>query len=142
MALKGYWKRSKGRKQRVRDWFWELRYAWERAWNGYDCVDVFNCDGKFIERMNLILPEFKKNNIGLWVKDGVQLDKAQTDAVLDEMIYEFKMADENSFMDWYEQNYEKILSDNFNAIRYNDLYHKHRQQAIKLFAEYFDQLWY
>lgn len=39
---------------------WELRYAWRRAWLGYDDVDMFECFETFRVRMIKILEDFIK----------------------------------------------------------------------------------
>ena len=51
---------------KAKELYWQLKYAWQRAWRGYDDVEVFELSGRFTERMLLILKDFRKNNVGLF----------------------------------------------------------------------------
>jgi hypothetical protein len=66
MSLKGFWKDRRGNSQgfwyKLKDFGWQLRYAWERAWHGYDSVDVIDPGRRTCERLQIILPEFYKNH--------------------------------------------------------------------------------
>ena len=69
LGLKDFFVSSVKRKLRLRHFFrelrWELRYAWRRAWIGYDDVDMFECFEMFRRRMIRILEDFIKYGNGL-----------------------------------------------------------------------------
>lgn len=129
---------------------WELRYAWQRAWRGYDDVEVFDLSYKFVERMTHILKDFKENNIALFPNSDYQgtnplsdisLNEKETDAVLDEMIYHFENSDINAWPEKTdldpsrEGDMEKITEFENNAM-------EHEKQALAMFVKWFDCLWY
>ena len=69
LGLKDFFVSSRKEKIRLRHFFrelrWELRYAWRRAWIGYDDVDIFECFEMFRRRMIKILEDFIKHGHGL-----------------------------------------------------------------------------
>ena len=64
LGLKDFFSSSMRKKPRIRHFFrefcWELRYAWHRAWRGYDDVDMFECFEMFRRRMIRIMEDFIK----------------------------------------------------------------------------------
>ena len=69
LGLKDFFVSSRKDKVKPRRFFrelgWELRYAWRRAWIGYDDVDMFECFEMFRRRMIRILEDFIKHGHGL-----------------------------------------------------------------------------
>ena len=67
-GLNGFLERTKGASLRykLREFWWQLRYAWQRAWRGYDFTDVFELGYNFTAKMPVLLAEFLKNNVGLF----------------------------------------------------------------------------
>jgi hypothetical protein len=69
LGLKDFFKAVKNEKPRLRYSFREfrreLRYAWRRAWFGYDDVDMFDCFEMFRRRMIRILEDFIKYGTSL-----------------------------------------------------------------------------
>ena len=69
LGLKDFFKAVKNEKPKLRHFFrelrWELRYAWRRAWFGYDDVDMFDCFEMFRRRMIRILEDFIKYGTSL-----------------------------------------------------------------------------
>lgn len=67
-GLNGFLERTKGASLRykLRELWWQLRYAWQRAWRGYDFTDVFELGYNFTAKMPVLLAEFLKNNVGLF----------------------------------------------------------------------------
>ena len=51
----------------VRELRWQVKYAWRRAWYGYDDVDMFECFEMFRRRMIRILEDFIKHGNGIFV---------------------------------------------------------------------------
>ena len=88
-GLNGFLERTKGASLRykLRELWWQLRYAWQRAWRGYDFTDVFELGYNFTAKMPVLLTEFLKNNVGLFydTEADKQLDEEETNAVIKEM---------------------------------------------------------
>lgn len=61
-GLNGFLERTKGASLRykLREFWWQLRYAWQRAWRGYDFTDVFELGYNFTAKMPVLLTEFLK----------------------------------------------------------------------------------
>lgn len=153
-GLKDYPKMVKGTglRYRIKELYWQLRYAWQRAWKGYDYTDVFELGFNFAERMPTLLREFKKYNVGLFPdldkNDGSSLTEEQTDAVLDEMIFYFENCDEDvvyqrlfgvdsteDYLNNKEQWSERIKPAGLEQARcWNE--------AMRLFAKWSGCLWY
>lgn len=113
LGLKDFFVSSRKRKIRLRHFFrelrWELRYAWRRAWKGYDDVDMFECFGMFRRRMIRILEDFIKHgnslfNIPIQSEHYKELlkkfpkghfDKEYTELIYRTMIYHLQMMDED-----------------------------------------------
>ena len=69
LGLKDFFKSVKNEKPRLKHFFrelrWELKYAWRRAWFGYDDVDMIECFEMFRRRMIRILEDFIKYGTSL-----------------------------------------------------------------------------
>lgn len=69
LGLKDFFVSSRKEKIRLRHFLrefrWELRYAWRRAWIGYDDTDMFECFEMFRRRMIRIMEDFIKHGHGL-----------------------------------------------------------------------------
>lgn len=69
LGLKDFFKAVKNEKPRLKYFFRELhrelKYAWRRAWFGYDDVDMFDCFEMFRRRMIRILEDFIKYGTSL-----------------------------------------------------------------------------
>lgn len=89
--------KGSGLKWKIRELYWQLRYAWQRAWRGYDYTDVFELGFNFVDKMPALLKEFKENNVGLFydTDTNTTLTKEETDSIIDEMIYCFENCDED-----------------------------------------------
>ena len=83
-----------------------MRYAWQRAWRGYDFTDVFELGYNFTTKMPVLLTEFLKNNVGLFydAEADKQLDEEETNAVIKEMIFYFENCDEDHVYQRLHQN--------------------------------------
>ena len=134
-------------KLKIKELYWQLRYAWQRAWIGYDSTDIFELGFNFVERMPILLREFKENNIALFPDldnpDRLSLTAEETNAVIDEMIFYFENCDEDVVyqrlygIDPYEDGcvYEKWLAAHNEADRcWNE--------AMRLFSKWSMCLWY
>lgn len=143
------YKRS-GFTYKVKGLWWQLRYAWQRAWRGYDDTEVFELSYKFTERMIHILRDFRENNIALFPNPDYQdtvnytdisLSEKETNAMIDEMINHFENSDNNAWPEKTdldpsrEGDMEKITEFENNA-------KEHEKQALAMFVKWFDCLWY
>lgn len=140
-------RKTKGEKlrYRTRNLFWELRYAFQRAWRGYDFTDVFELGYNIASRMPVLLKEFKENNIALFTdqETGRTLSEEETNQVLDELIFYFENCDEDHV---YKRLYGiESWEEDFNR-KHLDLVYKElnrcRTEAMRLFSKWIWQLWY
>lgn len=145
LGLKGALRKSRGAsfRFRIRDFYWQLRYAWQRAWRGYDSLDVFDIGGQFERRMPVLLRQFLQHNIGLFydVEVEKQLTKEETDEVVKQMIYYFENCDEDVVTKrligewppkWDRETMLKVDAE----VRHC------RSMAMQMFSKWVDQLWY
>ena len=69
LGLKDFFVHIKTNKTNIKCFFrelrWQLKYAWRRAWYGYDDVDMFECFEMFRRRMIRNLEDFIKHGNGL-----------------------------------------------------------------------------
>lgn len=149
IGLKGTLKHVKGYslKWKIKTIYWQLRYAWQRAWRGYDSVDVFELGFVFTRKMVFLLKDFKKNNNALFPdldnpnRDSLTLE--ETNAVIDEMIFYFENCDEDFVyerlygVDPYEDVYSR---EKWKAVR--EEYNRCWDEAMKLFSKWSMCLWY
>ena len=149
IGLKGVLKRTKGSglKWKIKTIYWELRYAWQRAWRGYDFTDVFELGFNFVERMPFLLRDFKKYNDALFpsLDDHTRfsLTEEETNAILDEMIFYFENCNEDVVykrlfgVDPYEDKYvyERWKEAGQESKRCWD-------EAMRLFSKWAMCLWY
>ena len=106
IGLKGAWKETKGCRflHRLKELRWSLKYAWQRAWRGYDDRDVFALSGMFIEKYKAILNDYRKNHYTLfnvpeeYMNDYNKLffNEEETDMFIDTMLSRLEMIDEDA----------------------------------------------
>ena len=127
---------------------WELRYAWRRAWEGFDDQDIFNLDDQFIDRMIVLLAEYNKHNVSLFVDpespkgELKYFTEEETHEVIEKMI-------------WYLENCKeevvgkRLYGDNWMDTKdikvYEDIYNEMlrcKNKAFAMLCDYFYQLWY
>lgn len=148
IGLKGAWRRNRKSplRFRIKALAWSIRLAAQRAWYGYDSFDVSCLGDRLIERAAIVLPEFKRNNVGLWYDEENDrvLSKEETDAAIDKLIFLLEKCDEGHFLDylygdaWYKEmhtDWEQIEKDNVALAQ-------HRKEAVDLLAKWIWQLWY
>ena len=111
LGLRDFFINSKKEKVKLRYFIkqlWrELRYAWRRAWIGYDDIDIFDCFERFRVRMIKILEDFIKYGNGLLplpkeincynellkkYPEGI-FDEETTNLIYSTMIFHLKMMD-------------------------------------------------
>lgn len=139
----------------------ELRFAWNRAWRGYDDADMFDCFEMFRKRMIRILEDFTKNgHTLLMIPDEsehynelirkfskVYFDEENTKLIYRTMIFHLQMMDSdyaekklygnNVYDDDYQigcrsvEDYKKI----------NLVMQQNKDSFMKLFSIFYYQLW-
>lgn len=149
-ALQSTRKRIKGFRIgfRLREMMWELRYAWQRAWRGYDSTDVFELGFNFISLMPVLLREFRDKTIAM-LPDPDHPERPhseeETQQILDEMISCFENCDEDVV---WERMVGKPLSElPDDAILENtksvmEETKRNYKRAMELFSKYAWHLWY
>ena len=128
--LKGFFKRSEGMSfiPKLNELKYELKYAWQRAWRGYDDTDVFGFGDKIIEKITLILGDFIESSVGY----PSDLTEEEWENILKEMLSYFRNADENYVDENY--NFDNIL-DQYNFMQGN------LEEGMKLFTKHYYSLW-
>lgn len=137
--------KGSGLRWKIKTLYWELRYAWQRAWRGYDSTDVFELGYNFAAKMPELLREFKKYNNALFTNSEpfIILTEEETDKVLDDMIFFFENCDEDHIykrlfgVDFWEEEYDK---DKWKAVRAE--LDRCQTEAMRLFSKWVWDLWY
>ena len=165
LGLKDFFVSSRKGKIKLRHFFrelrWELRYAWRRAWKGYDDVDMFECFEMFRRRMIKILNDFiKHGNALLTIPNQSEhynellkifpkgyLDEENTKLIYQTMIFHLQMMDEdyvekklygnNVYDDDYQIGYRTIEDHK----RIYSVMQQNKDAFMKLFSLFYYQLW-
>lgn len=153
LGLKGAWKKHQGARLRfrIKEYCWDLRYAWQRAWRGYDNIDVFDLGFITLEKMPILLREFKKHNDALFynLENNTYLTEEETNAIIDHMIFLFENSYDTDIC--YKrlfgvESHEDVLADREDwHERYkaaNIERSKCYEEALELFKKWGYQLWY
>jgi hypothetical protein len=122
-------------KRWIKDTYWEVRYGFQRMFNGYDSVDTFETFWKFINRYSKILIDYRNNH---WGYPG-DMTVEEWDAIVDEMIYHLKYMDEETVT----AELERDVPDNWTASHKTvwEILDKHKNRFFELFSKYFYHLW-
>ena len=165
LGLKDFFISSIKKKPRLRHFIkelrWELRYAWRRAWFGYDDVDMFECFEMFRRRMIRILEDFIKHGHSLFSiptqsEHYDELLKRFPDMVFDEehteliyrtMIFHLQMMDEDYVEkilygnNVYDDDYEIGCRSIEDYKRINSVMQQNKDAFMKLFSLFYFHLW-
>lgn len=140
---------------------WELRYAWCRAWIGYDDVDFFECFEMFRRRMIRILEDFVKNGNGLLNIPNQSehynellkrfpkgnLDEESTELIYQTMIFHLHMMDEDYVekklygSNVYDDDYEIGCRSIEDHKRIYSVMQQNKDAFMKLFSLFYYDLW-
>jgi len=126
--LKVFWKRNKGMSfiNRLKELKWELKYAWQRVWRGYDDTDVFGFNDSFLEKIILILEDFNKTKISY----PADLTFEEWGNILNQMIEYFK----NSSEDYTDDKFDDLKEQ-------YDFMQENLNKGMELFTKWFYALW-
>ena len=158
IGLKGSLKELKGctLRYKLKEIKWNLKYAWQRAWRGYDSRDMFNMDIMFVERYKAILKDYKDHHWGLFhVPEGYEdyfddfsLSEEQTDTIIDMMVYHLEMMDEDYVekvlygKNIYDDDYDFDKDHSFEKTkRIRSIVNQNKNAFMKLFTIFFWDLW-
>lgn len=159
IGLKGSWKRTKGcsLKHRVNELIWDIRYAWQRAWRGYDNADIFNMDYCFVERYKAILKEYKDMHNCLFnipekyreqFNGRLNFTDEETDVIIDTMIFHLEMMDEDYVekvlygQNIHDEGYNFRIRTIEDYKRISSIMNQNKEAFMKLFTDFFWDLWY
>lgn len=159
IGLKYFWEQYEGCSVRRKLYMLkrELKFAFKRAWIGYDPIDVFDFNSRFQKRTILALEELKKKHYGLWLvpkeseyyeligepqfnefNDAIKIfNKGDIELIIDIMIWHLKMMDED-FVEKqlygncvYDDNYEPKGIEDLKKIGY--IMEQNKRCFMKLF---------
>lgn len=157
IGLKDYLKSKKrsSLKWRIKNLRWELKYAWQRAWYGYDCMDLIEMFACFTERYKVILKDYKKHHCGLFnvpeeyreYFNKIHFNEEETDVVIDMMIYHLELMNE----DYVEKMLygKNVYDDDYNfkdysidrCKRISSIVDQNKNAFMELFNVFFWDLW-
>lgn len=159
LGLKGSWKETKGCNliYRLRDLKWNLKYAWQRAWRGWDSRDMFNIHTSFIDRRKEILKAYREKHYTLlnipeeyrpMFGNRFFFDEDETNTILDTLIFHLDMMDEdyvekvlygkNVYDDDYDFKQDFSLE---KTKRIAAVVEQNKNAFMKLFTLFFWHLW-
>ena len=160
LGLKDFFINSRKEKIRLRHFFrklrWELKYAWCRAWRGYDDVDFFECFEMFRRRMIRIFEDFINHGHGLLNLPNQSehydellkrfpkgyFDEKNTELIYQTMIFHLQMMDE----DYVEKILygDNVYNDDYKVEDYkriNSVMKQNKDAFMKLFSLFYYNLW-
>lgn len=159
LGLKGSWKETKGCYlwHRLKELRWNLKYAWQRAWRGWDSRDMFNIDTSFISREKEILKAYRKNHYTLlnvpeeyihMFDNRLFFNEDETNMILDMLIFHLDMMDEDYVekllygKNIYDDDY--VFDKDFaieKCKRISSIIEQNKNAFMKLFTIFFWDLW-
>ena len=155
IGLKYYLKNNKHNslKWKIKNLRWELRYAFQRAWYGYDKIDIIATYYNFIERYKAILKDYRKHHHCLFnvpeeyrdVFNKLYFNEEETDIIINTMIYHLEMMDEDHVENILYGKNDYEIDENINMFeRYKHIYsvmNQNKEAFMKLFNLFFWDLW-
>jgi hypothetical protein len=122
-------------KYKVKDFYWDIRYAFQRAHKGYDYLDVISTYSKFMDRYTKILTKYKENKHGY----PARMPEEEWNKIIETMLFHLHYMDEDNV---YEELC-KDVPDNW-IPRWEtsgEIMEHHKTEFFKLFSEHFYDLW-
>ena len=165
LGLKGCLKDYKGAsiRYKIEGILDELKYAWQRAWRGYDDTEVWCIDWAIKAKLIALLQDYKKNRHCLWwCPDGYDWSEVckqdgwikrycfsseQMDIILDTFIFHLQMSDEDFVekklfgLNVYDDGYKAGCRTSEDYERIWEIRKQNQNAAIKLLGLLMDQLW-
>lgn len=149
IGLNGFRDKYKGCKfsYKLKQLRWELRYAWRRAWKGFDDQDIFNLNDQFIDRMIVLLTEYNKHNISLFVDpkspkgELKYFTEEETRQVVEQMIWYFENCKQEVVGERLYGEDCMVKDVKVDESIYDEML-RCKNIAFKMLSDYFYQLWY
>jgi hypothetical protein len=159
IGLKGCWKETKccSLRYRLKNLIRELRYAWQRAWRGYDDCEVWDINLCFIERYKLILKDYRENHYSLLnvpneeyrnIFGKLFFNEEETDDIIDTMIFHLEMMNQDYVekvlygKNIYDDDYDFAKDFSIEkAMRVSSVVHQNKEAFMRLFNLFFWDLW-
>lgn len=159
LGLKGSWKETKGHSliYRLKELKWNFKYAWQRAWHGWDSRDMFNMYTSFIDRRKEILKAYRNKHFTLLnipeeyrdiFNNRLFFDDDETNMILDIMIYHLDMMDEDYVekllygKNVYDDDYDPFKDWSLEkGKRISSIVEQNKNAFMKLFTIFFWDLW-
>lgn len=120
---------------------WQIKYAWQRAWRGYDDTDIFNMDSNLREKMIVMLEKYNEIRCSLFIKpnmnlfDGTMTDE-ETSNIIKQMIDLLHKSDE-----WFYYNDDYDLKEGYTYEIVAKRCEESRNEFLDMMKEYGSQLW-
>ena len=130
-----------GVRYKIKHMLWQLKYAWQRAWRGYDDTDIFNMDDNLRTKMITMLEKYNETRCGVFFKpnkntiDDVMTNEETSD-IIKKMIELLHKSDEWFY---YDDDYE--LKDGYTYEIVAKRCEESRNEFLDLMKEYGNQLW-
>lgn len=165
LGLKDFFVNSKKGKIKPRHFFgelrWELKYAWRRAWRGYDDTDMFECFEMFRRRMIRILEDFIEHGHSLLTIPNQSehynellkrfpkgyFDEENTNLIYQTMIFHLQMMDEDYVEkklygnNVYDDDYQICCRSEEEYKRIYSVMQQNKDAFMKLFSLFYYHLW-
>ena len=157
VGLKDFWKKNRRNslKWKLKNIRWEFRYAWRRAWYGFDDMDCIEMYDSFIERYKAILKEYRKYHQGSFnvpeeyrdVLNKHFFDWQETDIIIEMMIFHLEMMNEDNVekvlygKNVYDDDY--VMAENMfeRGVHINSIMNQNKEAFMRLFNLFFWDLW-
>ena len=155
--------KGSGFKWKLREIHYELKYAWQRAWRGYDNIDVWAFGDCFLQKTAIILEDYKEHFHCLWwCPEGYDWSKTcekdkwfnrylfsedQMKAILDTLIFHLKMSNEDYVekhlygKNIYDDDYDWNNNDANYYMRIETIRKQNQDSAMDLLKLLMDNLW-
>ena len=122
-------------KGKIEDYYWQVRYAFQRMFKGYDCTETFELFSNFIDRYRKILKDYKKHH---WGHPG-ELEEEAWEAIIDRMIYCLDMMDENYVTKLLLEDMPSVYTVSLQST--GEIMTKYKNEFFQMFSEWFYNLW-
>ena len=142
-----------GVKFKLRHLHHHLKWAWQRAWRGYDDPDVWGCTDTMRDRLIDILEDYKKNRHCNWnvpsecpthnIIYGSYYSTEWTDALIDTLLFHIKMSDEDYCFSMVYPEFDilKGVYDKEKIMRAHRIRKQNQDAAFELLKIFWDELW-
>lgn len=129
---------------RIKDLAMEVRYAWQRAWWGYDDRAVYDLGPHLVDQMPILLKEFKrKGSIRLRQPGALHCySELESEQILNELIFYFQNCSESHvYQRLHGISRSEAAYDRAKVIAMKTECSRCRAEALRLFQTWCFALW-